>query len=93
MCSDLQLIEHSSDNDLPPMNGQYRLSVLALHPIRLNNKNHNILMDAASLHDGLDYKEEVPDDCSDESDGCASNEDYMTNSDSGENKTDDSDDE
>ena len=30
LCSDVQLFEHSSDNDFPKMNGQYRLSVLAL---------------------------------------------------------------
>ena len=93
LCSDLQLIEHSSDNDLPRMNGQYRLSVLALNPIRLSNENHNILMDAASLRDGLDYEEEVPDDCSDESDSLEPNEEYMTDSDSEENKIDDSDNE
>ncbi len=73
------------------MNGQYRLSVLALNPIGLTDKNHDVLMDAASLRDGLDYKEEVPDDSSDESEGCAFDKDYMTNSDSGENITDDSD--
>ena len=50
-------------------------------------------MDAASLRDGLDYKEEVPDDCSDESDSLNPNEDYMTDSDSEENIIDDSDNE
>jgi hypothetical protein len=89
LCSDLQLIEHGSKNDLPRMNGQYRLSVLALIPIRLSYKNHDILMDSASLCDGLDYEEEVPDDCSDESDSHTSNEDYMTDSDSEENIIDD----
>ncbi len=93
LCSDVRLIEHSSDNDLPQMNGQYRLSMLALNPIRLSDENHDILMDAASLRDGLDYKEEVPDDCSDESDSLNPNEDYMTDSDSEENIIDDSDNE
>ena len=93
LCSDVQLREHCSENDLPRMNGQYRLSVLALNPIQLSNENHDILMDAASLRDGLDYEEEVPDDCSDESDSLDPNEDYMTNSDSEENTIDDSDDE
>ena len=51
-----------------------------------------ILMDVANLRDGLDYQEEVPNDCSDESDGCASDEYYMINSDSEENMTKDSDD-
>jgi hypothetical protein len=45
------------------------------------------------LRDGLDYEEEVPDDCSDESDSHTSNEDYMTYSDSEENIIDDSDNE
>ena len=75
------------------MNGQYRLSVLALTPIQLSDENHDMLMDAASLRDGLDYEEEVPDGSSDESDSLDPNEDYMTDSDSEENIIDDSDDE
>ena len=92
MCSALQLIEHNSSNDLLQMNGQYRLSVLVLNPIRLTDEVHDVLMDVANLRDGLDYQEEVPNDCSDESDGCASDEYYMINSDSEENMTKDSDD-
>jgi len=43
------------------MNAQYRQSVLQLNPMRLSDKNHDVLMDAASLREGLDYVEEIPD--------------------------------
>jgi hypothetical protein len=43
------------------MNAQYRESVLTLKPIRLSDKNHDILMDAAGLREGLDYEEDIPD--------------------------------
>ncbi len=49
------------------MNATYRESVLALNPIHLSDDNHNILMDAASLREGLDYKEEIPDSVSERS--------------------------
>jgi hypothetical protein len=61
LCSNLVLEAHNTDNELPRMNAQYRESVLALKPICLSDPNHDILMDAASLRDGLDYEEEVPD--------------------------------
>ncbi len=34
---------------------------MTLNPIHLSDKNCDNLMDAASLREGLDYKEEIPD--------------------------------
>jgi hypothetical protein len=61
LCSHLVLQEHNTDNNLPRINAQYRESVLKLNPMRLSDKNHDILMDAASLRERLDYVEEIPD--------------------------------
>ena len=61
LCPNLDLQHQSAKNNLPRMNAQYRESVLALNPIHLSDENHDILMDAASLREGLDYKEEIPD--------------------------------
>ncbi len=43
------------------MNAQYWESVLKLNPMHLSDKNYDILMDAASLREGLNYVEEIPD--------------------------------
>ena len=64
--------QQSAENDLSRMNAQYRESVLALNPIHLSDENHDILVDAASLREGLDYEEEIPDSASESS---ASDED------------------
>ncbi len=72
LCPNLDLQERSADNDLPRMNVHYWESVPALNPICLSDENHDILMDAASLREGLDYKEEIPDSASETS---ASNKD------------------
>ena len=61
LCSHLVLQEHNTDNDLPRMNAQYRATVLKLNSMRLSDENHDVLMDAASLREGLDYVEEIPD--------------------------------
>jgi hypothetical protein len=61
LCPNLDLQQQSAENDLSRMNAQYREGVLALNPIHLSDNNHEILMDAASLREGLDYKEEIPD--------------------------------
>ena len=50
------------------MNDQYRQSVLQLNPMRLSDKNHDVLMDVTSLREGLDYVEEIPDSSSETSD-------------------------
>ncbi len=67
LCPNLDLQHQSAKNDLPRMNAQYRESVLALNPINLSDKIHDILMDAASLREGLDYEEEIPDSASETS--------------------------
>ncbi len=72
ICPNLDLHEISAENNLPRMNAHYRESVLALNPIRLSDENHDTLMDAASLREGLDYEEEIPDSASESS---ASDED------------------
>ena len=68
LCSNLVLREHNTDNDLPRMNAQYRESVLKLDPMHLSDENHGVLMDAASLREGLDYVEGIPDSSSETSD-------------------------
>jgi len=68
LCSHLVLQEHNTDNDLPRMNAQYRENVLNLNPMHLSDENHDILMDAASLREGLNYVEEIPDSSSETSD-------------------------
>ena len=55
------------ENDLPRMNTNYRASILLLNPIRLRDQNHDILMDATSLREGLDYDEQIPDSASESS--------------------------
>ncbi len=37
-----------------------QIEALALSPLRLSNKDHDFLMDAASLLEGLNYVVEVP---------------------------------
>ncbi len=72
ICPNLDVHEISAENNLPRMNAHYRESVLVLNPIRLGDENHDTLMDAASLREGLDYEEEIPDSASESS---ASDED------------------
>lgn len=67
LCPNLDLKEHSKENDLPRMNANYRASVLLLKPICLSDKNHDFLMDAASLREGVDYDKEIPDSASESS--------------------------
>ncbi len=67
LCSNLDLQEHGSNNELPRMNVHYQKSELVLNPICLSDNNHDILMDAASLREGLDYQEEIPDTASESS--------------------------
>ena len=73
LSSQLVVQNHNADNNLPRMNAQYQQSVLQLNPMRLSDENHDVLMDAASLREGLDYVEEIPDSCSETSDD---DEDY-----------------
>ena len=68
LCSNVVLQSHDADNDLPRMNAQYRENVLKLNPMHLSDENHGVLMDAASLREGLDYVEEIPDSSSETSD-------------------------
>jgi len=91
LCSNVVLQNHNTDNNLPRMNAQYRQSVLKLNPMRLSDENHDILMDAASLREGLDYVEEIPDSSSETSDDDNMEEDDGTESES--NEYTDSDDE
>jgi hypothetical protein len=67
LCSNVVLENHNAGNDLPRMNAQYRRSVLQLNPMRLSDETHDVLMDAASLREGLDYVEEIPDSSSETS--------------------------
>jgi len=89
--SNVVLQNHNTDNNLPRMNAQYRQSVLKLNPMRLSDENHDILMDAASLREWLDYVEEIPDSSSETSDDNNMEEDDGTESES--NEYTDSDDE
>ena len=68
LCSNVVLQNHDTDNDLPRMNAQYRQRILQLNPMRLSDETHDVLMDAASLREGLDYVEEIPDSSSETSD-------------------------
>ena len=83
----LDLNEHSAENDLPRMNANYRASILLLNPIRLSDKNHDILMDASSLREGLDYDEEIPDSASE----LSKSDDEMDGDDETNSESDDSD--
>ena len=58
LCSDIELVPHSSDNDLPPrLNRSYRALVLATMKImKLHENAHDQLMDSVSLREGLDYE-------------------------------------
>ena len=67
--SKIQLLPHSPDNKLPRMNEKSRLQAVALNPLRLRNEDHDFLMDAASLLEGLNYEEEIPDGPGDEEEG------------------------
>ncbi len=85
LCPNLDLQQQRTENDLPRMNAQYRESVLALNPIHLSDENHDILMDAADLREGLDYEEEIPDSASETSASAVDvEEEDATNSESGE---------
>ncbi len=57
--SDVELVPHSSDNDLPlHLNRRYRDLVWeTMKPMKLREDNHE-LMDSVSLREGLEYKEE-----------------------------------
>ncbi len=59
LCSDIELVPHSSDNDLPPhLNWSYRALVLAtMKQMKLHENAHNQLIDSVSLWEGLDYEE------------------------------------
>jgi hypothetical protein len=46
------------------LNDNYSREILELVPIKLSDDCHNILMDSASLQEGMDYKEEFLDDSS-----------------------------
>jgi hypothetical protein len=63
LCSDIELVPHSSDNDLPPwLNWSYRVLVLAtMKPMKLRENAHDQLMESVSLWEGLDYEEECND--------------------------------
>ena len=58
--SDIELVPHSSDNDLPLcLNRRYRDLVLeTMKPMKLCEGTHDQLMDLVSLWEGLDYEEE-----------------------------------
>jgi hypothetical protein len=60
LCPNLELHEHSTENDLPRMNATHRASILLLNPIRLSDDHHDMMMDAASVREGLDYYEDIP---------------------------------
>jgi hypothetical protein len=68
LCPNFDLHEYSATNDLPRMNSNHRTTVLLLNPILLSDKYHDVLMNAASLREGLDYEEEIPDSASESSD-------------------------
>jgi hypothetical protein len=87
LCPNLDLNEHSAENNLPRMNANYWATILLLNPICLSDKNHDILMDALSLREGLDYDEEIPDSASESSE--SNNE--MDNDDETNSESDDSD--
>jgi hypothetical protein len=55
LCSDIVLIHHGTNNKLPRLNDNYRREILELEPIKLSDDCRNILMDSASLREGLDY--------------------------------------
>jgi hypothetical protein len=75
LCSDLELLPHGIDNDLPPwLNRRYLELVLAtMKAMRLMIETHNQLMDLVSLWEGLDYEEDCNDSDSGEL-GCGSDE-------------------
>ena len=68
LCSNVVLENHNAGNVLPRMNAQYWCSVLQLNPMHLSDETHDVLMDAASLREGLDYVKEIPDSSSETSD-------------------------
>ena len=59
--SDVKLAPHSHENKLPGMNPASRAQALALNPLRVTDEDHDFLMDAASLMEGLDYEVDIPD--------------------------------
>ena len=60
LCCDIVLHPHGIENDLPRLNVHYRAEVLSNNPMKLCDDDHDTLMDAASLREGLDYEEEIP---------------------------------
>ena len=61
LCCDIVLHPHHViENDLPRLNVHYRTEVLSNNPMKLCDDDHDTLMDAASLREGLDYEEEIP---------------------------------
>ncbi len=58
--SDIELVPHSSENDLPPrLNWRYHDLVLeTIKPMKLHEDTHNQVMDLVSLREELDYEEE-----------------------------------
>ena len=86
-CPNLDLNEHSAENDLPRMNANYWASIMLLNPIGLSDENHDILMDAASLREGLEYDKEIPDSASESS----KSDDEMDNDNETNSESDDSD--
>ena len=60
LCSDIELVPHSGDNDLPPLsNWRYcELVPETMQPMTLHEDTYNQLMDLVSLWERLDYEEE-----------------------------------
>ncbi len=75
LCSDLELLLHGINNDLPPrLNRRYReLVLVTMKPMRLMIETHNQLIDSVSLWEGLDYEGDCNDSDSGEL-GCDSDE-------------------
>ena len=70
---------HSEDNQLPPrMNQDSREQALALAPLRMTDDDHDFLMDAASLMEGLDYEVEIPAAEADDGDGSEDEEEQYS---------------
>jgi len=58
--SNMSLLQHSSANELPRMRRKNRLDILALNPLKVPPSEHDFLMDAVSIREGLDYEIELP---------------------------------
>jgi len=75
--SDVQLVPPSPENELPSMTRVTRAQALALNPLRVTNENHDFLMDAASLMEGLDYEVDIPEGGEDDGDDSEDEEEYF----------------